>query len=77
MIVVAENPLADWKVLYGTGAVRVTEDNEVIRTDGVRYTISRGIVYDAARLRADVREMVDQAWREAGRELAQPGAGAR
>jgi len=73
LVVVGENPLADWKVLFGTGAVRVTEDNRVIRTDGVRYTISRGIVYDAAELRRDVRDMVAAAWNEAGRELTQPG----
>ncbi|MEX2499845.1 MAG: amidohydrolase family protein [Wenzhouxiangellaceae bacterium] len=73
LIVVGENPLADWKVLYGTGAVRVTEDNQVIRTKGVRHTISRGVVYDAAELRADVREMVRKAWDDAGRQLTQPG----
>jgi len=73
LVVVAENPLADWKVLYGTGAIRVSEDNRVIRTQGVKYTISRGIVYDATRLREDVREMVRRAWQEAGRELTQPG----
>jgi len=73
LVVVAENPLADWKVLYGTGAVRVTEDNRVVRTQGIRHTVVGGIVYDAARLRADVRDMVDQAWREAGRTLRQPG----
>jgi len=73
LLVVGENPLADWKVLFGTGAVRVTEDNRVVRTQGVRYTISRGILYDAAELRRDVREMVRRAWEEAGRELTQPG----
>jgi len=73
LVVVDENPLADWKVLFGTGAVRVTEDNRVVRTEGVRYTVSRGIVYDAAELRRDVREMVENAWNEAGRELSQPG----
>jgi len=73
LVVVGENPLADWKVLYGTGAVRVAEDNRVIRTQGVRHTISRGIVYDAAELRSDVREMVRKAWMDADRELTQPG----
>jgi len=73
LVVVGENPLADWKVLFGTGAIRVTQDNQVIRTSGVRYTISRGIVYDAAELRHDVRNMVRDAWNEAGRELTQPG----
>jgi predicted amidohydrolase YtcJ len=74
LVVVGENPLADWKVLFGTGAIRVNGDNEVVRTPGVRYTIARGVVYDAAELRADVRDMVAEAWREAGRELQQPGA---
>jgi len=73
LVVVGENPLADWKVVFGTGAIRVTADNEVIRTPGVRYTVARGVVYDAAALRADVRDMVAEAWREAGRELEQPG----
>lgn len=73
LLIIDENPLSDWKVLYGTGAIRVTENNRVIRTNGVRHTIVGGIVYDAGQLRADVREMVTQAWREAGRELTQPG----
>ncbi len=76
LVVVDENPLADWKVLLGTGAIRVTDDNRVVRTGGVRYTIARGVVFDAAALRADVREMVADAWREAGRELTQPGTAA-
>lgn len=74
LVVVPENPLADFKVLYGTGAIRVSEDNEVSRVGGVRYTIKDGIVYDARALLADVREMVRKAKEEAGRpELLQPG----
>ncbi|MGK7295826.1 MAG: amidohydrolase family protein [Candidatus Wenzhouxiangella sp. M2_3B_020] len=73
LVVVEDNPLADWKVLFGTGAIRVTKENEVIRTGGVRYTIARGVVFDAEALREDVREMVGSAWNEAGRELVQPG----
>jgi len=76
LVVVGENPLADWKVLYGTGAIRVTESNEVVRTTGVRYTIANGVVFDARELRADVRAMVERAWREDGRELRQPGTDA-
>ncbi|MGB0514788.1 MAG: amidohydrolase family protein, partial [Wenzhouxiangellaceae bacterium] len=53
LVVVKENPLADWNVLFGTGAVRVTDDNRVIRTGGVRHTIVGGILYDAGQLRAD------------------------
>jgi len=74
MVVVGENPLADFKVLYGTGAIRVNGNNEVVRVGGVRYTIKDGIVYDARRLRADVRAMVREAKQKAGIErLSQPG----
>ncbi len=58
IVLVAENPLADLKVLYGTGATRLTEDNEVTTTEGIRYTIKDGIVYDAVKLRAEVRRLV-------------------
>ena len=27
------------KVLYGTGAIKLTENNEVVRVGGVKYTI--------------------------------------
>jgi len=74
LVVVAENPLDDLKVLYGTGAIRVTPDNQVVRTGGVRYTIKDGIVYDARKLLADVRKMVRDAKEKAGRPvLLQPG----
>jgi hypothetical protein len=74
LVVVPENPLANFKVLYGTGHIRVTEDNQVLRVGGVRWTIKDGIVYDAPALLADVREMVRRAKEEAGRpELFQPG----
>lgn len=66
LVVVAENPLADLKVLYGTGAVRVSADNEPVRVGGVRYTIKDGIVYDARALLADVRRMVADAKRAEG-----------
>jgi len=77
LLVVPENPLENFKVLYGTGAIRVTEDNRVTRVGGVRYTIKDGIVYDAPKLLADVREMVRKAKEEAGRpRLLQPGVSA-
>lgn len=76
LLVVDANPLADWKVLLGTGAIRVTEDNEVVRTGGVRWTVRDGILYDAPALRAEVREMVETAWQDAGRTLVQPGTSA-
>ena len=74
LVVVAENPLDDLKVLYGTGTIRVTADNKVVRTGGVVYTIKDGIVYDARKLLADVRKIVADAKAKAGRPvLLQPG----
>jgi hypothetical protein len=74
LVVVPENPLANFKVLLGTGHIRVTPENEVVRVGGVRWTIKDGIVYDAPALLSDVREIVRAAKEEAGRpELLQPG----
>ncbi len=74
LVVLAENPLANLKVLYGTGHIRLGEDGKPHRVGGVRYTIKDGIVFDAARLRADVRRMVADEKRRRGIErLAQPG----
>jgi imidazolonepropionase-like amidohydrolase len=72
--VVAENPLANLKVLYGTGHLRLGEDGLLRRVGGVRLTIRDGIVYDAAKLRAQVREMVAAEKKRLGIErLPQPG----
>jgi imidazolonepropionase-like amidohydrolase len=59
LVLVDQNPLANLKVLYGTGAIRVNDENgKVERVGGVRYVIKDGIVYDAKRLLADVEKMV-------------------
>ncbi len=73
LAIVEENPLADLKVLYGTGTIRVTPDNKVVRVGGVRYTIKDGIVYDAKKLLADVRAMVKAAKEKSGKGIVQPG----
>ena len=61
-VVVDENPLANFKVLYGTGAIRLNDEtDQPERVGGVTYTIKDGIVYDAKALLEDVRQMVDDA----------------
>jgi cytosine/adenosine deaminase-related metal-dependent hydrolase len=67
LVIVPENPLANFKVLYGTGAQRLNDTTgKIERVGGVRWTIHDGIVYDARALLADVRHMVsDQKTREA------------
>jgi imidazolonepropionase-like amidohydrolase len=64
LVITAENPVANFKVLYGTGHFRLDADNRMARVGGVRYTIKDGIVYDARELLSDVRELV-RAAREA------------
>ena len=66
LIIVSENPLLNFKVLYGTGAVRVNENNEPERVGGIKYTIKDGIVYDAKKLLKDVEDMVNKAKKEDG-----------
>jgi len=71
LVIVEENPLANLKVLYGTGAIKLTEDNEITRVGGVKYTIKDGVIYDAKALLKDVREIVKEA--KNGEDLKQPG----
>ncbi|MFA5670163.1 MAG: amidohydrolase family protein [Balneolaceae bacterium] len=68
LVIVEENPLHNLKVLYGTGAVKVNENNEVVRVGGVKYTIKDGIVYDAKQLLKDVRDMVTEQEAEMGKK---------
>jgi len=62
LVMVEENPLANFKVLYGTGAIRLNDQTgEVERAGGVKYVIKDGIIYDAKRLLKDVEQMVEAA----------------
>jgi len=61
LVVVEKNPLENLKVLYGTGAIMLDENDRPIRVGGVKYTIKDGILFDAPALLADVRRMVREA----------------
>jgi len=71
LVITSENPLANFKVLYGTGHFRLNDDNQPVRTGGVKYTIKDGVVYDASELLSDVREIV----RAARAERNEPESG--
>jgi hypothetical protein len=58
LVIIDQNPLANLQVLYGTGAIQVTPDNQVVRVGGVKYTVKNGIVYDAKKLLDDVKKIV-------------------
>ena len=72
-VITEENPLANLKTLYGTGAIRLNDKNEVVRVGGVKYTVKDGIVYDAKKLLADVRKIVAEAKKQENFEITQPG----
>jgi hypothetical protein len=65
LVIAPENPLHNFKTLYGTGFERLDKTGKVERVGGVRWTIKDGIVYDARKLLADVAAMVEQQKRQA------------
>ncbi len=65
--IVAENPIENIKVLYGTGAIKLNDATQTAeRVGGVVYTIKNGVVYDAKQLLDDVRGIVREAKERAG-----------
>ena len=76
-VIVKENPLANLKTLYGTGAIHLNDKNEVERVGGVTYTVKDGVVYDAKQLLADVRQLVLDAKKKENFEITQPGVPAK
>jgi hypothetical protein len=67
LVIVPENPVANLKVLYGTGAVRLNEKTgKPERVGGIKYTIKDGIIYDARKLLDDVARMVAKQKTERG-----------
>jgi hypothetical protein len=73
LVLVEENPLANLKVLYGTGALRLGPGNKPLRVGGVKYTIKDGIVFEAKKLLADVRAIVRKAKEDAQTSIHPPG----
>ena len=72
-VITEENPLKNLKSLYGTGTIKLNENNEVVRVGGVKYTIKDGVIFDAKRLLSEVKEMVDKKKDEENWKLKQPG----
>lgn len=65
LLVHDHNPLSDFKLLYGTGAMRLNEaTNQVEWHRGLKFTIKDGVIFDTAELLADVRELCKASWAE-------------
>ena len=76
LIIIDENPIANLKVLYGTGVVRLNDKTgKPERVGGVKYTIKDGIIYDAKRLLKDVEEMVIKQKKKRSQELTNRDSG--
>jgi hypothetical protein len=73
LVIIDQNPLQNLQCLYGTGAIKLNDDNKVERVGGVRYTIKDGIIFDAKQLLRDVKQMVDKEKEETGFKIFQPG----
>lgn len=62
LLVFTRNPLRDFNLIYGTGAMRLNEKTgKTSRVRALKYTIKDGIVYNAGKLLKDVRQMVKKA----------------
>ncbi len=62
LVIVPENPLQNFKTLYGTGFERLNEATQKTeRVGGVRWTIKDGMVFDAPAL---LKSVADQVARE-------------
>lgn len=73
LTVLSENPLVNFKTLYGAGHIKLDGDGKLHRIGVVEYSIKDGVVYDAEQLLADVRTMVaDDKLRRGISELPQP-----
>jgi adenine deaminase len=66
LVLTRENPLQNFKTLYGTGHLRVNDaTNKPERVGGIDFVVKDGIVYDARKLLADVAAKVEKS--KAGR----------
>jgi hypothetical protein len=62
LVMVDQNPIANLKVLYGTGWIRVNDSTGAVeRVGGIKYVMKDGILYDAKRLLHDVEMIVQDA----------------
>ena len=61
LAIVDGNPLENFKVMYGTGIEVFGADGTVSRRGGVKWTVKRGIVFDAQKLLRDVEAEVQRA----------------
>lgn len=73
LVIVEQNPLANFKVLYGTGWIHLDDaTGKVERIGGVKWVMKDGILYDAPALLRDVEKLVSDAKAAEANQGAQP-----
>lgn len=73
LLIMDENPLEDFKPLYGTGALRANrEAGTMERVRSLRYTIKAGEVFDSQALLKEIRKDVRKAKEETGIKVETP-----
>ena len=78
LIIVAENPLHNFRFMYAFGALTLDDDGEMVRRGGVRWTIKDGVVFDNPSLIEEVVRMVAESkrdWKNPVKELFGPSLG--
>ena len=61
LVLVDQNPIDNFKVLYGTGWIGVNDiTGTAERVGGIKYVMKDGILYDAKKLLRDVETMVQE-----------------
>lgn len=70
LIITRENPLTNMKTLYASGHIKLDPvTNKPVRVGGIDYVVKNGLVYDGAKLRESIKQMVSE-------EKAKHGIGA-
>jgi imidazolonepropionase len=58
-----QNPLSDFKLLYGTGALRLNDElRSLEQKRAIELTIKGGVMFHVEELLSDVRAMVSDSW---------------
>jgi hypothetical protein len=69
LLVVDGSPAHDFKYLYPFGAIRMNEQREMYRTQGILHTIKDGIVTDNAAIMREVARIVAESKRGVGPDI--------
>ena len=69
MIIVDGSPAKDFKYLYPFGAIRMTEDREMYRTEGIVHTIKDGVVIENDKMLEEIARIVKESKRDAGPDI--------